>query len=232
MPFEIVSPGDGSLYKSIPYSTKQQVLDKLNQAQSAFESWRLVPLEERIHICNSFVEKLLDKKDEIAKELTLLMGRPIKQNYGELRGLAERANHMISIAQDSLKPFQVSQKNGFKRYIRKEPLGIVFVIGSWNYPYLVTINSIIPALLAGNSVVLKHAPQTFPVSERYWNAFQEAGLPTGVFEFVHSDHPTTEQWILQDERVKHIQFTGSVAVGKKLSQLVSFKGLTIILIYI
>lgn len=109
--------------------------------------------------------------------------RPLKQNYNEIRGFEERARYMLSIAEESLRDRPVlPQQDGFQRFIRREPLGVTFVVAAWNYPYLIAVNGVVPAILAGNTVILKHAPQTFPCAERFADAFKEAGLPDGVFQ--------------------------------------------------
>lgn len=133
----------------------------LDVAQDSFRKWKHTPLKDRIDILEKFVDIFVQNKDEIASDLAATIKRPLKQNYNEVRGFEDRARHMISIAQEALKDVQVPEKNGFIRKITKEPIGVVFIIGAWNYPYLTTVNSLIPALLAGNSVIMKHAPQTF-----------------------------------------------------------------------
>jgi acyl-CoA reductase-like NAD-dependent aldehyde dehydrogenase len=141
------------------------------------------------------------------------MGRPVAQSPGEIRrGFHERVTHLCDIAQEALSALELPHKDNFKRFIRREPLGVVLALAPWNYPWLTSVNAVVPALLAGNAVILKMAAQTPLVAERYAEAFAAAGLPEGVFQFLHLDHPQVEK-IIRDNRVAFVAFTGSVAGG-------------------
>jgi acyl-CoA reductase-like NAD-dependent aldehyde dehydrogenase len=156
---------------------------------------------------------MVDRADEIGAELTWQMGRPIAHSPFEIRrGFAERARHMIDIAADALADIKAEPRPGFERFIRREPVGVVLVLAPWNYPYLASVNAVIPAILAGNSVILKVAQQTPRVAERYAAAFAAAGLPDDVFQFVHADHDQVASMI-RDPRIAFVAFTGSVAGG-------------------
>ncbi|TPX60626.1 hypothetical protein SpCBS45565_g07467 [Spizellomyces sp. 'palustris'] len=218
--YTIVSPGDSTPYKTVPLSSPDEAINALKNSSNAFQSWRKTALEERIAIMERFLMSILSKKDDIAIELANLIGRPLKQNYNELRGLEERARYMMSVAPEALKDVECEPKEGFQRFIRKEPLGTVLVIAAWNYPYLIAVNGVVPALLAGNTVILKHAPQTFPCAERFSAAFKEAGLPDGVFQHLHISHPTTEL-LIKHPLLSHILFTGSVRGGREVSKAAS-----------
>jgi acyl-CoA reductase-like NAD-dependent aldehyde dehydrogenase len=145
------------------------------------------------------------------------MGRPISQSPGEVRGLAERSRYMIAIAEDALRDIAVGDKPGFTRFIRREPLGVVFTIAPWNYPYLTAVNSVVPALLAGNVVILRHSAQTPLCAERFAQAFTAAGLPAGVFQVLHCSHADVERMIASPA-VDHVAFTGSVDAGRAVQQ--------------
>ncbi|MCJ7773570.1 MAG: aldehyde dehydrogenase family protein, partial [Desulfobacterales bacterium] len=162
----------------------------------------------------------VSKKDDIAQELTRQMGRPIRYTPLEVKGFEERARYMISIARASLADIMIEPKAGFTRYIRKEPLKVVFVIAPWNYPYLTAVNSIIPALLAGNTVILKHSSQTPLCAERIMQACNEAGFPKGIFQFLHLSHADTSR-VIEDERVNFVSFTGSVSGGHSIQKSAS-----------
>ena len=153
------------------------------------------------------------KADALAEELTWQIGRPLSQSPGELRrGFHERAIYMCDVAEKTLEDVQVEPKSGYQRFIRREPLGVVFVIAPWNYPWLTSVNAVVPALLAGNSVILKMAAQTPLVAERYLEAFRVAGLPEGVFQFLHLDHGRVAK-VIGDARIGFVAFTGSVPGG-------------------
>eukprot|EP01136_Pigoraptor_vietnamica_P043456 Opistho-1_new@18884 len=215
---KVVTPIDNSVFVTRKLATDEEVAQTLQRARDAHKKWRDVPLKERMAYCTRFVDAFVKRKDEIAKELTMQMGRPISQTPGEVNGLAERARYMISIAEKALADVQVGEKDGFVRFIRKDPLGVVLVIGAWNYPYLIAVNSIIPAILAGNAVVLKQAAQTPLCAERFKQAFDDAGFPEGVFQFLHMSHATTEKAIL-NPNVDFVNFTGSVDAGHQIQSV-------------
>lgn len=210
---ETVSPVDGSIYAVRDLAGNAQIEAALTKASAAQAAWRTVPLAERCEIALRFVASMESKAGDLAQELAWQMGRPVRYGPMEiLRGFAERARHMIEIAPQCLADIPVAPKTGFTRFIRREPLGVVFVIAPWNYPYLTSVNSVVPAILAGNSVVLKHSAQTPLCAERYAQAFEEAGLPEGVFQFLHISHREVAR-IIGDSRVAFVAFTGSVDGG-------------------
>ncbi|KAJ3299766.1 hypothetical protein HK104_007220, partial [Borealophlyctis nickersoniae] len=217
---QIISPVNGKVYKTIPLATDEDARNTVERARGAFEKWRQVPLAERVRIVTAFVDAFVKKKDPICEELTMLMGRPIRYNPNEVRGFEQRARHLVSIAKDALADHHVERLEGFDRFIRREPLGVVFVIAAWNYPYLIAVNAVVPALLAGNVVILKQAPQTFPCADRFADAFKEAGLPEGVFQVLHVDHATAET-VIKNPHVDHVMFTGSVRGGQEVQRIAS-----------
>lgn len=180
--FQTISPVDGSVYVERAYATDADISSALESAQQAQRQWRTIAVSERAELCSRAVDAFVANKSEIAKELTWQMGRPIAYAPGEVAGVEERARYMISVAEESLAPEQIEPKEGFTRYIRHEPLGVVFVVAPWNYPYLTSVNAIVPAILAGNAVILKHSVQTPLCAERFAQAFEQAGLPKGVFQ--------------------------------------------------
>ena len=158
------------------------------------------------------------KADTLAEELTWQIGRPLSQSPGELRrGFHERAMHMCDIAEEALSQIELPEKANFRRFIRREPLGVVFVIAPWNYPWLTSVNAVVPALLAGNGVILKMAAQTPLVAERYLEAWRAAGGPDGIFQFLHLDHAQVAK-VIGDSRIGFVAFTGSVAGGHAVQQ--------------
>lgn len=209
---ETISPIDGSIYVTREYATPEQIAQTLDLAASAQLSWKRTPVSERVAACDRMIDAFTAKKDSIAEEISWMMGRPIRYATGEVAGFEERARYMTNIAEASLAPTRVPEKDGFDRYITREALGVVFVIAPWNYPYLTAVNAIVPAILAGNTVVLKHSAQTPLCAERIQEAFDEAGLPEGVFQYLHLSHPHTEG-VIKAPEVHHVCFTGSVAGG-------------------
>jgi acyl-CoA reductase-like NAD-dependent aldehyde dehydrogenase len=209
---QTITPVDGSVYVERPYADAARIDAVFDRAVKAQAAWALTTLEQRAALCHRFCDALLTHTNDIAMEISWSMGRPISQTPGEVRSCAERARFMIDEAPAGLATYDPGPKEGFKRYIRRTPLGVVFVIAPWNYPLLTTVNSVIPAIMAGNAVVLKHAPQTQLCAERFAEAFEEAGLPAGVFQYLHLTNNDAEA-LIKDRRVAHVNFTGSVATG-------------------
>lgn len=134
--------------------------------------------------------------------------------------MEERARTMILLAEKGLSTLKLEDKPGFERWIQREPVGMILVIAPWNYPYLIAINSILPAILAGNSVILKHSAQTPLCAERLDEAFKAGGLPEGVFQYLHLTHQDTED-IIKDNRINYVAFTGSVPGGEMVEKAFS-----------
>ena len=212
-----VTPADGSVYVERPLATVEQIDAALDAASTAQGAWRLVPIAERQALLTKAVDAFVAKKAEIAEEIAWQMGRPLAQAPGEVAGFEERARHMIAIAPQALAPISIEPKEGFTRFIKRDPLGTVFVIAPWNFPYLTAVNSIVPALMAGNAVVLKHSAQTPLCAERFAEAFAAAGLPPGVFQFLHLNHADALQ-VIEDHRVNFASFTGSVPGGHAVQE--------------
>jgi acyl-CoA reductase-like NAD-dependent aldehyde dehydrogenase len=217
---KVISPVDNSLYAERPLAKPADIERALDLARKAQRAWRNVPIADRARILNRFCDLFESKGDEIARELTWQMGRPSRYAPSEVRGTLERARHMIAIAPTALADIDAGPKEHFKRFIRREPLGVVLTIAAWNYPYLIAVNSVVPALMAGNAVVLKHSAQTPLCAERFASALQEAGLPHGVFQVLHLSHEDTERAI-RDSRVDFVAFTGSVAGGHAVQRAAS-----------
>jgi acyl-CoA reductase-like NAD-dependent aldehyde dehydrogenase len=207
-----VSPVDGHVYVERTLAVPAQIEAALESARLAQRLWRGVSLPERAAILSRFCDEFESRRDAIAEELSWQMGRPIRYAPNEVRGTLERARHMIAIAPEALADIDVGAKEGFHRFLRREPLGVVFTVAAWNYPYLIAVNSVVPALMAGNVVVLKHSAQTPLCAERFEECLREAGLPEGVFQALHLSHADTER-VIRDPRVDFVAFTGSVAGG-------------------
>jgi acyl-CoA reductase-like NAD-dependent aldehyde dehydrogenase len=214
---QLISPVDGRVYAERPCADTDQLYRAMAAAADAQAQWKRRPLNERAAICSAAVDAMLAMKDDIVPELAWQMGRPVRFGAGELRGFEERARHMIAIAPDALAAVEPVPVAGFKRYIKREPLGTVLVIAPWNYPYLTAVNSVIPALMAGNGVILKHASQTLLVGERFAEAFRRAHLPEGLFQNLVLEHASTALAIVSGD-IQQVNFTGSVEAGKIVQQ--------------
>lgn len=217
-----ISPIDGSIYCSTQNNTEKDINDAIDLAHRAFPIWSNLSIKERGQFVTLLVEHIVHAKDVIAEEITWQMGRPLSQSPVEIGGFADRANHMISIAEESLKSHEVEDGALSKRWVEHVPLGIVSVLSPWNYPFLTSVNAIVPALMSGNVVVLKHSFQTPLVAERYAQAAIKAGLPKGVFQILHLNHANTAK-LIADPKINGVCFTGSVQGGIAIQNSLSNK---------
>ena len=209
---QTISPVDNSVYVERRLATDADIERALTRARAAQRAWRTTSVHERAAMLSRFCDAFDAQRDGIAEELTWQMGRPIRYAPNEVNGTLERARHMIDIAPRALADIDAGPKENFRRFIRREPLGVVFTVAAWNYPYLIAVNSVVPALMAGNAVILKHSAQTPLCAERFDQCMRKAGLPDGVFQFLHLSHADTEK-VIRDARIDFVAFTGSVAGG-------------------
>ncbi len=213
---QCISPVDGSVYAERQALNYDEAAAAVARARKAQKAWAARPLEERIQLVLKGVEKLNQMEEKVVEELAWQMGRPVRYG-GEFRGFNERSNYVSTIAADALAPMVVEKSDNFERYIAREALGVVLVIAPWNYPYMTALNTVAPALMAGNTVVLKHASQTLLVGERFVQAFNEAGVPEDVFMNIFLDHDTTSK-LLGEGHFNFVNFTGSVAGGRAIER--------------
>ena len=215
-PIQLISPVDGSVYAERSPLTLAAAQSAVAAARAAQRAWAARPLEDRIALVKAGVARLNDMKDVVVPELAWQMGRPTRFG-GEYGGVNARTDYMAEIAAQTLAPLMVEDSAQFRRYLAREALGVVFIVAPWNYPYLTTINTLVPALIAGNTVILKHASQTLLVGERLAEAFHAAGVPQDVFQNVVLDHATTEA-LIAARSFGFVNFTGSVAGGRAIER--------------
>jgi len=215
--FTTISPIDGREVVRRAYASEAQVSQALASAQGAQAAWHGLGVVERGRIVSEAVDCFVAAKDEIARAITIQMGRPLRYTPGEVAGFEARARHMIAIAGEALAPVSVAPQAGFTRFISREPIGIALTIAPWNYPLLTAVNSVVPALMAGNAVILKHSNQTPLCAELMGRAFREAGAPKGVFQYLHASHDTVQRLIRAPE-IGYVSFTGSVRGGRVIGQ--------------
>ncbi|MCK0171576.1 aldehyde dehydrogenase family protein [Aliiroseovarius sp. S1123] len=211
-----ISPIDGSVFAEREVLSLEAAEAVVACARAAQADWAARPLAERIKLVMAGVAAVGAMNDEIVPELAQMMGRPVRYG-GEFGGFNERASHMASIAADSLADIEVGEDETFKRYIKRVPHGVVFVVAPWNYPYMTAINTVAPALIAGNTVVLKHATQTLLVGERMAAAFASAGVPADVFQNVFLSHDVTND-LIAGNAFDFVNFTGSVGGGQAMER--------------
>jgi acyl-CoA reductase-like NAD-dependent aldehyde dehydrogenase len=212
-----ITPVDGSVYVERPLASGEEIAKALGRARRARGDWSRTPVAERCAMLERAVDAFVADGAAIAEEISWQMGRPVSQSPGEIGGFEERARHMLAIAPAALADVAVEPKQGFTRFVRRVPAGVVFVIAPWNFPYLTAVNSIIPALAAGNTVLLKHSAQTPLCAERFAGAFASAGLPDGVFQHLHLGHADALT-LIENDGVDFVAFTGSVPAGHAVQQ--------------
>ena len=213
---QCISPIDGSIYLERPVLSLDAAGKVAAAARAAQADWAARPMAERIELVRAGVAEVGKTTDRMAVELAHQMGRPVRYG-GEFGGFEERANHMADIAGAALAPIIIEDSDAFLRKIEREPHGVVFVVAPWNYPYMTAINTVAPALIAGNTVVLKHATQTLQVGERMAEAFHAAGIPADVFQNVFLDHDTTSA-LIAARSFDFVNFTGSVGGGQAMER--------------
>lgn len=214
MTIKCISPIDGSVYATRETLSRGEADAAVARAKTAQTEWANRPLSERIALVQAGVAAVGAMNDEIVPEIAWQMGRPVRYG-GEFGGFNERANYMADIAQDALDDMIVEDSDAFRRVIKRVPHGVVLVVAPWNYPYMTAINTVAPALIAGNAVLLKHASQTVLVGERMAQAFHAAGIPADVFQNVFLDHQTTSD-LIAAKSFGFVNFTGSVGGGKAM----------------
>ncbi len=211
-----ISPIDGSVFAERPVLSSDEAFAAAKRAKDAQKAWAARPLQERIDLVMAGVAAVGAMNDEIVPEIAKMMGRPVRYG-GEFGGFNERASYMADIAAESLADIQVGEDATFKRYIKRLPHGVVFVVAPWNYPYMTAINTVAPALIAGNTVMLKHATQTLLVGERMAQAFHSAGVPEDVFQNVFLSHDVTND-LIAGNAFDFVNFTGSVGGGQAMER--------------
>ena len=215
-PIQLISPVDGSVYAERTPLTPEAAQAAVARAKAAQKDWAARPLAERVALVRAGVARLNDMTPKVVEEIAWQMGRPTRYG-GEFGGVNARTDYMAEIAEKTLAPMMIEDSNSFRRYLARDPVGVVFIVAPWNYPYLTTINTLAPALMAGNTVVLKHASQTMLVGERLAQAFHAAGIPEDVFQNVVLDHATTEA-LIAARSFGFVNFTGSVGGGQAMER--------------
>lgn len=213
---QCISPVDGRVYAERAALSPEAAAACVGRARAAQPAWAARPLDERIALVKAAVQALNEDKPRVVEELAWQMGRPTRFG-GEYGGLNERTDYMARVAAEALAPMVVEDTDRFTRQVEFVPHGVVFVIAPWNYPYMTAMNTIVPALIAGNSVILKHASQTLLVGERIADAMAVAGVPTDVFQNIVLDHAGTER-LIGARSFGFVNFTGSVGGGQAIER--------------
>lgn len=219
MELKVTNPYNQETVCTLPYADDAKLAEAIGQAQTAFDCWSRLPIARRIEIVNEGLNRFRQLAENVARDVTLQMGKPIGQARSECNGTMERAKYMVSIAEQTLAPDILPPKEGFRRRIEHVPLGVVFNVAAWNYPLFIPVNVVVPALLAGNTVLLKHSAKT-PLCGKYFEeAFGNLDVPHLVTHLV-LDHQQTGG-VIADPRVRYVAFTGSVEGGRQIHRQVA-----------
>ena len=217
MKLELVNPASGEKFRELPYHSLNEAKSIVVSAGKIQKEWKETSLTHRIGVVEDAMDYFEDNIESIAQDITLQMGKPIKEARNEVKGMIQRSQVVCGLAEDSLKDINLPKQEGFKRFIHREPLGVVMDIAAWNYPLLIAVNVVVPALLAGNSVVIKHSSLTPLCAKHFEDAFRKAGAPEGLVAALILDHQNTES-IIESGLIHHVAFTGSVGGGRKINQ--------------
>jgi acyl-CoA reductase-like NAD-dependent aldehyde dehydrogenase len=213
---DLISPIDGSVYLTREVMARDDAFEAAAETRAAQADWAARPMAQRIELVLEANRIIGETTDRMALELAHQMGRPVRYG-GEYGGFNERLTYMAGIAEEVLAPDVIEDSDAFRRMIKRVPWGTVMVVAPWNYPYMTAINTIAPALIAGNAVILKHARQTLQVGERLAEAFHAAGVPEAVMRNAVLDHDTTTD-LIAERRVDFVNFTGSVGGGQAMER--------------
>lgn len=211
---KVINPYNQEVVCEVPYDQGETLEKKTSAARTAYETWRWTPLEERARQVKKGLERFLRSAEDVARDVTLQMGKPIKEARREVQTFRDRAEYTMGIAQSSLAPDLLPAKEGFHLRIEHVPLGVVLNIAAWNYPLLIPVNVIVPALLAGNTVLVKHSAKTPLAGQHLERAFGELDPPHLLTSLVLTHDDASK--LISDPRIDHVAFTGSVAGGREL----------------
>ena len=214
---ELINPATGKQIRKLSYHCLEEIESRLASAGKVQQRWKHTTLAHRIKVVEGAMDYFRKNADTIAQDITLQMGKPISQSQNEVQGMLYRAKSMCEFAEDALKDILLPEVRGFKRFIRREPLGVVLDIAAWNYPLLIAINVIVPAVLSGNAVAIKHSSLTPLCALHFENAFKISDAPEGLVLAMILDHLTTEI-IIESGSIDHVAFTGSVSGGRNINQ--------------
>jgi len=218
---DIISPIDGQPAYHFDLLDHDTVSDRLTLSAATCRAWRDTEIEYRVAVCRGMLAAYATRADENAEEITRMMGKPLEQARGEFeRTMVERVEYLCEIAPEVLADQVLPDKAGFRRFIRHDPVGIVLDIAAWNYPLAIAVNVIVPAVLAGNAVLVKHASQTALVADQFERAFLAAGAPQGLVQAMPMDHATTAR-LIRSRSLGYVSFTGSVRGGHEIYRAVA-----------
>lgn len=216
--FEVRNPADwNEVLHSYPKSTQKDVNRAIDGAARAFETWKQVPLAEKASIMRRTAELIRQHRTQISEVITQENGKLISESLVEIDSALLELDYQIGEGVRQFGTAGESFKGGIVGLSRKEPLGVVSAIIPWNFPFNVPFRKLVPALMAGNTAILKPAGQTPAVGELVALLLQKAGLPAGVLQFVTGSGAELSSALVAHADIEAVTFTGSTEVGRKIA---------------
>ncbi|HXC64039.1 MAG TPA: aldehyde dehydrogenase family protein, partial [bacterium] len=211
---KVMNPATGALIQDLPDDSTPEIAAKFGAATQAQKAWAAEPLAKRLAVIKAFRGLIAARLETLAQTLTAEVGKPIAQSRNELNGLLARVDFFLGAATAALADETVFSDPGMVEKIRHEALGVLANISAWNYPYFVSSNVAIPALLAGNAVLFKPSEFASLSGMAMAQALHDAGVPKEVFQVVLGNGATGAA--LVELPLQGVFFTGSYATGKKI----------------
>ncbi len=215
--FDRKNPATGETIGTFTKSGQEDVLAAVDAASAAFNRWRLYPAPKRGEILFKVGQLLIERKEQLAREMTEEMGKVVAEARGDVQEGIDMAFYMAGEGRRMAgQTVPAEMPNKWAMSVRK-PLGVVAAITPWNFPLAIPTWKIMPALITGNTVVFKPASYTPRMAVRLVEIFEEAGLPAGVLNLILGSGPDTGDTLLQHPDVALVSFTGSTETGKYIS---------------
>ncbi|PKH69386.1 succinate-semialdehyde dehydrogenase [Psychrobacter sp. 4Dc] len=214
--YQINNPATGELEATYPTATEQDIQQVIEQADTAYQDWRKVPLNERSALLHKIADIYLERQDELSRIVANEMGKPVAQAKGEIGLVADIYRYYADNAEQLLATSTIEVDSG-SASVEKHPVGVLLGIMPWNYPHYQVARFVAPNFMAGNTIILKHAPQCPKTAEVIADMFKEVGVPEGVYNNIFA---TNEQaaTIIHDKRVQGISLTGSERAGQAVAK--------------
>ncbi len=212
----VINPANGEAFANICTIDRARVSQAISDAHAAFAGWRKLTGKARGEYLHAIANNVEARKDEIAKAITMENGKPLAQSLGEVAGTADHLRWFAEEARRAYGRIVPNQVDGKRHLIVKSPMGVVGAISPWNFPLILAIRKVAPALAAGCTVVLKPASQTPICAAIFAECVDAAKLPKGVFQLIAGTASEIGTEFLQNPLCRKITFTGSTEVGKSL----------------
>ncbi len=213
---EVVNPATEKVFARVSTLDREQIHMALDAAEAAFPAWRTRTTKDRGQILHRVADELMARRDEIARTITLENGKPLAQSKGEVDMSADHLHWFAEEARHSYGRTIPAQVAGKRHLVVKTPIGVVGAIAPWNFPLVLSVRKVAPAMAAGCPVILKPASQTPLCAIALAECMEAAGVPAGVFQLAVGSAPMIAEEFLSNPICRKISFTGSTAVGQKL----------------